>query len=1240
MKKFSGAAKTALAAGMLSCVNVFGADYHWTGAAGNRLWSDPRNWETSTGAPVASVDAGNAHTYNFGRRNGVDAGWENGLVVKQDVDVILGASVELTPADDNAVSLEFESASGCKMSLSDTSFLLKRRSTLILSVDMSGDWGYGNVIKRFDGTLVWNLKAENKNTRNHFITGGRSVFSETGKAPLLGIRLATSKGVKEDEERPKIAATFENRCNGAQTQTLYIDKLDNGASSIGRVDLSGKAFCVGYSANSTTTNLMPMAVFGEGGALAVQNERRACLRGLPIGGTLAVNRADARVDTANTAIRWLFDDPDDPQRDDVGAGSRLLAPNGRPEIVTDETRGSVLSVSDGKYFKGPDANGGFKELQLQNGRNNPYTVAFWFKPAAGGDSKGKIFFWGDQTASRVAAGLRLNNSEQEGLMFTVWGDNHFIPTEASPRDGRWHHFAVVYNGLSAFNVYYDGKNVHNFTVGYKWTGSENVYDYQPENKNFYIGSIYGGWCWGGENPYTGFLDDFLIGTYALAQEEITSLYNNGLAATIPVGSVDVRSAGKIAFVKNTVNVKTLSGKALDGRLEMCADGSALNVGTEADAGGSEFKGKISGGATTLVKKGAGYALELSGEAVAVTNVVVKEGALLLRRPLARAGLVASYPFDDGNIGKDASPAGLDLSAVGTASDLTVVEGGVSGKALRFGGSANLASSTAFRPSHFPKGDSPFTVSVWIKPDEQACAKSVPIWSFGGSDTRLLSMLRFNDATGLNFTTWNGNVDDDIKPSDITLLDGKWHHVVATYDGTTKVLYFDGVKMGAKSGITLDIAESELQIGRCTMVDSRKNDYYRGDMDEFQILSVAWSEDEVKAEFNCATPCTVAAEKLLPAPVAHWTFDDDESPGADSSASALNLTQSGAVGLESGDSICGKAARFSPSSGFFKLSAFSDAIPSGTAAYTVVVRYRPDREQAGGYFPGIVMWGDAAGWEQGKLVKISLDKETGTSVRSTVSGHVFEPGYFRTDMGTEASRWLIAAYAYSPEHNFVRVYIDGELVAEATGKKGNLAAKDFSIGSNYSGGQNFYGLIDDVQIYDHALAPGQIRLVAEQLDAAKGSLKTASDAILTAVPDVMVLEGATLKVASDESIASLSGSGTVEIAPLASLMVANLNGFAGALSGIGTLAIAEGSILDFRDGSAPILSTAGTIAIGANVTVDFSGRPDFNVIFSAGGFTGIENLKSWRTTSNNAVFRVGDNGRSVKMCVSGFFISIR
>ena len=171
------------------------------------------------------------------------------------------------------------------------------------------------------------------------------------------------------------------------------------------------------------------------------------------------------------------------------------------------------------------------------------------------------------------------------------------------------------------------------------------------------------------------------------------------------------------------------------------------------------------------------------------------------------------------------------------------------------------------------------------------------------------------------------------------------------------------------------------------------------------------------------------------------------------------------------------------------------------------------------------------------------------------------------MGTERSRWITMAFVCSPKideagKSCVKLYVDGEYV-EQRDSGVDVTAKEFSIGSNYVGTQNFYGLIDDVQIYDSALSSGQIRLIAEQLEASKGVAGDASAPASTLLrePPVAVASGATLRVASAERFAALSGAGTVEVSSLASLTVGDIRGFSGSLTGHGTVTVEKGWTFD-------------------------------------------------------------------------------
>ena len=166
----------------------------------------------------------------------------------------------------------------------------------------------------------------------------------------------------------------------------------------------------------------------------------------------------------------------------------------------------------------------------------------------------------------------------------------------------------------------------------------------------------------------------------------------------------------------------------------------------------------------------------------------------------------------------------------------------------------------------------------------------------------------------------------------------------------------------------------------------------------------------------------------------------------------------------------------------------------------------------------------------------------------------------------------------------KVYVDGEYASGKSFVVSDIAAENFAIGSNYAGTQNFYGLIDDVQIYGCTLSSGQIRMIAERLEAGKGAAGQTScrESVLPAATDVTVADGATLRVASDESIDSLAGAGTVEISPLASLTVTDMRGFTGSLAGYGTITVEKGATLN--KSRVTIANTLTVNVLGTGMTI--------------------------------------------------------
>ena len=1216
---------TFLAAALLAAPTAKAVDYWWTGNGNDgNLWSNAANWATDDqGTPATTAPQRNDYAvYHFAVPDG-------GLVVTQDISTkvgnyygIVADGIKVTttasgPVEMKIVSPEQNASLNFRQ---NASIDVAADVTLTLNTDMGGFNITSDFIKNGAGTLAFDLKYRTPYAlRGLVVNEGRVVVLPTSQSTLLAVKT----GGTDPANPPVLENQLEGGVYGALAATV---------AAVANIQLGGTKMVVGDKSNNDYTNKFPVVV--DAGTVSFANERIAYLTEKAPKFDIELDRADVLC-ASKTVVCLPFDDASLPQKDVAGCGSRLL-PVGTPGIVDDAVRGSVLSLDGTNGFKGPDTDNGLAEFNPNDG----FTLSMWLKPDATCDSEAKIFFFGQGAGTATTVALRFYKDDANKLFYSYFGGNTQFPTP-NIRDGNWHHVAVVFNGTKNYYFFYDGVHVHS------WAPSNAV---NVPNRDFFIGHVSASDASAsasyknGAKPYIGQIDDFFLSNRLFAYQEIRDLYSNGLsryAAGPNLGAFSAQSAGALVVEDGSVSAKTLSGTALNGGIELTKEGSSLAVGANAGETSTEFQGAISGNGASFVKSGADYDLTLAGKTKGVTNVVVGAGSLTLSRPRMRQGLVSWYSFDDpADFGHDDSPGGFHL-VKGDSGTPTAVDG-VRGKAIHFGGAASpayLTSAWKPRPSQFPKGNDSHTVSLWVRPTTATCTGDTPIFCWGSNAAQgRLNMLRFDTTTQRLSWAFSGN-DYMLKADSVTsLANGEWHHVVATYDGETrqKALYCDGALIGEKYTLTNNkIADIEptavFEIARYGLSASYKDKRFEGDMDEFMVFDYAWSADEVAAEYNLVAVPGVATDAFLPAPVARWTFDG-ENPLADTTGNpaltltpdSTNDTYAATVSFESGENICGKAVRFSPGtnkSGFLKLETFpEDIIPYGNTNFSVVVRFRPDTKQIAGGAPCTVGWG-ATDYSKGYLFRMGTDPDRAYSVRAIIKGGgVYAEGTHRASFGNDRLRWYTAVFVYHSKLNgyegHCRIYSDGVLAGSVSNRKFDITPEMFSVGSSFTGNKDYAGLIDDIQIYNCALSDGQARLVTEQLEASKGGAATDAAVpagVLRDTPDVTVASGATLTVASTENIGGLSGEGTVEILPFGRLNVSGVGDFSGTVAGEGLVGIADGAVIEFGDGTSPLLSLNRPIALGANVTINTTVTQGLHLIAEASSFTGVENLASWTAT---------------------------
>jgi len=199
-------------------------------------------------------------------------------------------------------------------------------------------------------------------------------------------------------------------------------------------------------------------------------------------------------------------------------------------------------------------------------------------------------------------------------------------------------------------------------------------------------------------------------------------------------------------------------------------------------------------------------------------------------------LIAHWKLDEG-LGTSAQ----DSSGNGNTG--TLVNGPVwtTGKingALSFDGTDDYVQSVSSIPI---SGSSARTVSVWFKLNNTLSSyASIVRWGTD-SDTQLFEMLV---SSGLVAHWWGGG--NSAGGGSVTA--SQWYHGVMLYNGTTVMLYLNGIKV-VEATDTINTASSVLTIGRKLYVD---HVYFPGTIDDVRIYSRALNQSEVQVLYQNGT----------------------------------------------------------------------------------------------------------------------------------------------------------------------------------------------------------------------------------------------------------------------------------------------------------------------------------------------------------------------------------------------------
>ncbi|MBF9222359.1 LamG-like jellyroll fold domain-containing protein [Hymenobacter ruricola] len=268
--------------------------------------------------------------------------------------------------------------------------------------------------------------------------------------------------------------------------------------------------------------------------------------------------------------------------------------------------------------------------------------------------------------------------------------------------------------------------------------------------------------------------------------------------------------------------------------------------------------------------GLGQAITLTGTSLGSPTALTINGANALAGILSNTGtsLVVRVPAT-------AAPTGnvVITTATGTASAAFAVMP-PPGNALAFDGVDDHLALPLSTP--VPVGNSAYTIEAWIKPNQMGVYGIIGWGTYGTSNQ--VNALRLSPTGIINY--WWGP-DLIVNTPD---LSGRWHHVAATFDGTTRTIYLDGAAVGSDQpgGHTVPDARN-LRIGSTNNPGSGANyEYFPGSIDEVRVYSVALTPAQLRADMtspNAAVPASL---------VLHYNLDQG-TPATPSTGANAGLT---------------------------------------------------------------------------------------------------------------------------------------------------------------------------------------------------------------------------------------------------------------------------------------------------------------------------------------------------------------
>ncbi len=381
-----------------------------------------------------------------------------------------------------------------------------------------------------------------------------------------------------------------NSVPGSQTTNEDTTLTFNTANSnlISITDDAGDTLVVTLSVNNGTATLSGTSgltfTTGDGTADATMTfsgtveDINTALDGLQYDPTTDYSGSDTLTLTSYDQILYSLDfdanlqgyyqfDSGDPGNDSSPGGTLDGTLNGDAAVITDGTRGDVLSL---------DGTGDYVEIAGTLSNPTNVTLSAWVKYSSAPANGGEVISIGNDIA------LRVDDWTQGVTGFFYDGTTHqFIGSSVSLADNNWHHIAFTFDdGANTQSLYIDGTLVAsgNFTSSITYTG------WFPQTTIGTHADL-------GDSSFdfSGLIDDARIYDRALSASEIQGM------ASAPVTASDTDTVALTVTSVNDDPVISSDGGGATANINVAENTTAVTTVTSTDVDGGTAIYSISGG---------------------------------------------------------------------------------------------------------------------------------------------------------------------------------------------------------------------------------------------------------------------------------------------------------------------------------------------------------------------------------------------------------------------------------------------------------------------------------------------------------------------------------------------------------------------------------------------------------------------------------------------------------------------